>query len=80
MTGQPRLSVNISRDTEAALMEVSVREGVSFTEAVRRLVGYGHLVYQAVRAGRDVHLIGGGKPPERVNLVDEPKRDIGEPS
>lgn len=74
MTGQPRLSVNISRDTEAALMEVSVQEDVSWTEATRRLVGYGHLVYRAVRAGREIHLVGGGKPAERVNLIDEPKQ------
>lgn len=69
---QPRLSVTISRRTEAVLLEVSVSEGVSVTEAVRRLVGYGHLVYDAARAGRDVVLRGGGRPTERLILLDEP--------
>lgn len=42
-----RLSVNITPSTEAALRLVAEREGVSMTEALRRLVGYGELVYRA---------------------------------
>jgi hypothetical protein len=34
--------------TEAALARVVEREGVTVTEALRRLVGYGDRVYEAV--------------------------------
>ncbi|MCA1671784.1 MAG: hypothetical protein LC799_06125, partial [Actinobacteria bacterium] len=49
-----RLSVNISTATADALREVSHDKGVSMTEAVRRLIGYGIVVYRAVRDGGEV--------------------------
>lgn len=69
---QPRLSVLISRATEAALLEVSITEDLSVTEATRRLLGYGHAVYRADRAGRQIVLRGGGRPTERLVLLDDP--------
>lgn len=43
----PRLTVNVPTATEAALSRLVEREGVTVTEALRRLVSYGDLVYQA---------------------------------
>lgn len=44
-----RINVAISPDTVRALEHVIEREGVTLTEALRRLVGYGDFVYRAVR-------------------------------
>lgn len=63
---QPRLSVTISPDTEAALLEMRVDDGVSFTDVLRRLVGYGQAVYQASLSCRDIVLRGGGLPTARL--------------
>lgn len=64
-----RLSVNISRDTLEALQEISTEKGVTITEALRRLVGYGIIVYRANRDGQDVLLRRDNKT-ERIVLVD----------
>ncbi|MGH4026943.1 MAG: hypothetical protein ACRDRV_20410 [Pseudonocardiaceae bacterium] len=64
-----RLSVNISTATAEALREVSRDKGVSMTEAVRRLVGYGIVVYRAVRDGGEV-LIRRDDKAERLILLD----------
>jgi len=64
-----RLSVNISRATEEALLELMDEKGVSMTEAVRRLVGYGSVVYRAVREGDEVLIRRNGQA-ERVVLLD----------
>ena len=64
-----RLSVNISTATADALREVSRDKGVSMTEAVRRLVGYGIVVYRAVRDGGEV-LIRRDDKAERLILLD----------
>lgn len=50
-TEPKRVNVAISPDTLRALENVIRREGVSLTEALRRLVGYGDFVYRAVREG-----------------------------
>lgn len=71
----PRLSVTISRWTHAALLDVRLWDGVSLTEAVRRLVVYGHAVYHAARAGREIVLCGGDRPPERLIVLDELRDD-----
>jgi hypothetical protein len=69
-TGKPtRLSVNISRATVEALQEVSEGKEVSMTEAVRRLVGYGIVVYRAIRDGGEV-LIRRDDKTERLVLLD----------
>lgn len=68
---QPRLPVLISRRAEAALLEMSVHDGLGPAEALLRLVGYGQLVYEAARAGREIVLRGGGRPTERLRLIDE---------
>jgi hypothetical protein len=50
LTTEPRrINVAISPDTVRALEHVIEREGITLTEALRRLVGYGDFVYRAVR-------------------------------
>lgn len=49
-----RLQVNISDGTSNALRTLAEREGVSCTEALRRLVGYGEQADLAWAAGHDV--------------------------
>lgn len=68
-TSITRLSVNISSATTDALTEISRDKGISTTEAVRRLIGYGLVVYRAIKAGSDV-LIRDGQTTERVILLD----------
>lgn len=64
-----RLSVNISQDTLGALLEVATDRGISMTESLRRLVGYGILVYQVDRDGGDALLRQNGRL-ERIVLCD----------
>lgn len=64
-----RLSVNISTATAEALREVSRDKDVSMTESVRRLIGYGIVVYRAVRDGGEV-LIRRDDKAERLILLD----------
>lgn len=51
-----RINVAVTPDMMAAIDRVIEREGVSLTEAVRRLIGYGDVVYRAVRE-RDEDLL-----------------------
>lgn len=44
-----RINVAVTPETIHALETVMEREGVSLTEAVRRLVGYGEFVYRRVK-------------------------------
>lgn len=44
-----RINVAINDETVAALQNVIDREGVTLTEAVRRLMGYGDYVYRRSR-------------------------------
>ncbi|MGH3794017.1 MAG: hypothetical protein ACRDSP_03930 [Pseudonocardiaceae bacterium] len=64
-----RLSVNISKATTEALREVTKDKGISMTEAVRRLIGYGIVVYRVVRDGGEV-LIRRDDKAERLILLD----------
>lgn len=64
-----RLSVNISKATAEALREVSGDKDVPITEAVRRLIGYGIVVYRVVREGGEV-LVRRGDRTERLVLLD----------
>jgi hypothetical protein len=45
------------------------REGVTMTEALRRLVGYGDLVYETTQIHSDDLLIRRGDAVERIHLV-----------
>jgi hypothetical protein len=50
-----RITVNIGPDTERALRMVMDKEHVTLTEAVRRLIGYGDLLYRTIKVdGKDV--------------------------
>ena len=51
-----RINVAVNTAMMAAIDRVIVNESVSLTEAVRRLVGYGNLVYEAAKE-RGVTLI-----------------------
>jgi hypothetical protein len=64
-----RLSVNITPATQAALDRVVEREGVTVTEALRRLVGYGDLVYETTQVNGDDILIRRGDTVERIVLI-----------
>jgi hypothetical protein len=45
-----RINVAVTPDMLAAIDRLIEREGVTLTEAVRRLVGYGDVVYRSVHA------------------------------
>lgn len=47
-----RINVAITPDTVRALEHVMNEEGVTLTEALRRLVGYGDFVYRANKEGK----------------------------
>lgn len=64
-----RLSVNISRSTVDALQEIASDNGITMTEAVRRLIGYGIIMYRANRDGYEVLLRRENKL-EKIILVD----------
>lgn len=49
MTDPKRINVAVNADTVAALELVVDREQVSLTEAHRRLIGYGEVIYRAVK-------------------------------
>lgn len=68
-TKPTRLSVNISRDTLDALHEIAGEKGITITEALRRLVGYGVIVYRANRDNHDVLLRRDNKT-ERIVVLD----------
>lgn len=63
-----RLNANIDAATEAALAFLVDREGVTITEATRRLVSYGLLYYQAVTDQAEV-LFRRGDQIERVIIL-----------
>jgi hypothetical protein len=68
-TKPARLSVNISRDTLQALHELAHEKDITITEALRRLIGYGIIVYRANRDNKDV-LIRRDNKTERIVLLD----------
>jgi hypothetical protein len=50
-----RINVAVTPDAIEALEHIIEREGVTLTEAVRRLLGYGDFVYRAIKDdGSDV--------------------------
>ncbi|MEU4802720.1 hypothetical protein [Actinosynnema sp. NPDC023587] len=68
-----RLSVNISAATEETLQMIVDREGITMTEAVRRMIGYGRVLYEATVVNDDEVLIrrGGrtGGQTDRIIIV-----------
>jgi ribbon-helix-helix CopG family protein len=44
-----RVNVAVTPETVRAIEHVIEREGVSLTEAVRRLIGYGEFVYKTIK-------------------------------
>lgn len=67
---QARLSVNISRSTEEALLELAKEKNITMTEALRRLVGYGSIVYRAISKDNGDVLIRKNGETERILLVE----------
>jgi hypothetical protein len=64
-----RINVAVSPDTVRALENVIEREGVTLTEALRRLVGYGDFVYRAVREDREQLIVKGSEGSREVVLL-----------
>jgi hypothetical protein len=64
-----RISVNVTPATQAALDRLVEREGVTVTEALRRLIGYGDLVYETTQVNGDDLLIRRGDTIERIVLI-----------
>jgi len=68
-TQAKRINVAVSSDTVRALENVIEREGVTLTEALRRLVGYGDFVYRAVREDREQLIVKGAEGTREVVLL-----------
>lgn len=68
-TEAKRINVAVSADTVRALENVIEREGVTLTEALRRLVGYGDFVYRAVREQREQLIVKGSEGSREVVLL-----------
>jgi hypothetical protein len=64
-----RINVAISPDTVRALEHLIEHEGVTLTEALRRLVGYGDFVYRAVRQRGELLLLTGTDGTREVVLL-----------
>jgi hypothetical protein len=64
-----RINVAVSPDTIRALENVIDREGVTLTEALRRLVGYGDFVYRAVKDNEEQILVKGPDGTREVVLL-----------
>jgi hypothetical protein len=70
LTAEPkRINVAISPEMVRALEYVIEREGVTLTEALRRLVGYGDFVYRAVRERDEQILLTGTEGTREVVLL-----------
>lgn len=61
-----RLTVNIGPATAEALEHVVEREGVTITEALRRLVGYGFVLYKTIKTDNKDVLIRSGNETQQV--------------
>jgi len=69
-TSEPkRINVAISPDMVRALENVIKREGVTLTEALRRLVGYGDFVYRVVKEGGEQLTVTGPDGTREVVLL-----------
>ncbi|RSN49463.1 hypothetical protein DMC64_02550 [Amycolatopsis sp. WAC 04197] len=64
-----RINVAVNPETMAALQKVMDRENVSLTEAVRRLVGYGEVLYRAVREDDEELLLKRGTTTRQVIIL-----------
>jgi Ribbon-helix-helix protein, copG family len=64
-----RINVAISSDMVRALENVIEREGVTLTEALRRLVGYGDFVYRAIKEGGEQVTVNGPDGSREVVLL-----------
>ena len=64
-----RLTVNIVKSTDDALKRYAEREGVSTTQAVRRLIALGDLLYQAAKVDDVDVLIERNGRHERIVLI-----------
>lgn len=53
---QTRLNININNQTAKVLREYAKANGVTVTEAVRRLIGIGTIVTKAEGEGKDILL------------------------
>jgi predicted transcriptional regulator len=60
------LTVNIGPATAEALEHVVEREGVTITEALRRLVGYGFVLYKTIKTDNKDVLIRSGNETQQV--------------
>jgi hypothetical protein len=68
-TEPKRINVAVSPEMVRALENVIEREGVSLTEALRRLVGYGDFVYRAVKEGGEQLMVTGPDGTREVVLL-----------
>lgn len=66
MPGQTRLNININAQTAENIKDISGREKLSVTEAVRRLIPIGAYIYRALLDGFNVQLVA---PDGRVSKV-----------
>jgi hypothetical protein len=64
-----RINVAVTPDMLDALERVIQREGVSLTEAVRRLIGYGDVLYRAAREDKQAVIFRGEDGSEREVLL-----------
>lgn len=69
ITEPKRINVAISPEMVRALEYVIEREGVTLTEALRRLVGYGDFVYRSVRERGEQLLLTGSDGTREVVLL-----------
>lgn len=68
-TTPKRINVAVNPETMGALQKVIEREGVSLTEAVRRLIGYGDVLYKAVREDGEEVLLKKGTHTRQVIIL-----------
>lgn len=68
-TEPKRINVAISPEMVRALENVIEREGVTLTEALRRLVGYGDFVYRVVKEGGEQMTVTGPDGTREVVLL-----------
>ncbi|HEX2130862.1 MAG TPA: hypothetical protein VHH15_04825 [Actinophytocola sp.] len=68
-TEPKRINVAVSPDTVRALENVIEREGVTLTEALRRLIGYGDFVYRSVRENGEQLMVKGQDTTREVVLL-----------
>jgi hypothetical protein len=64
-----RINVAVTPDMLAAIDRVIDREGVTLTEAVRRLIGYGDVMYRAAKEDGQSVIFRSGEGKEREVLI-----------